>query len=148
MTAYRSAEYDSTGYSQNYLMLSREAATPLDLVYDMNVQRQLIPRSKWVWQETMEEAHRIVRDNTKGEMMRQKFNHDRKLQCQRFSPGDSGYVYFPRKRMGKLTSFWKGPFEVLSKCSHYTYQVSCRFKGLCNNSCSQDETCETPAVGW
>ena len=48
MIAYRSAEYDTTGYSLNYLMLGREAPTPLDLVYDMNVQRKPIPRSKWV----------------------------------------------------------------------------------------------------
>nr|XP_022290306.1 uncharacterized protein LOC111101945 [Crassostrea virginica] len=134
MMAYRSAEHDTTGYSPNYLMLGREATTPLDLVYEMNVQRKPIPRSKWVWQlqETMEEAHRIVRDNTQGEMMRQKRYHDRKLQWQRFSPGDSVYVYFPRKRMGtspKLTSFWQGPFEVLQKCSDYTYLVSCGFKG-------------------
>ena len=134
MMAYRSAEHDTTGYSPNYLMLGREATTPLDLVYEMNVQRKPIPRSKWIWQlqESMEEAHRIVRDNTQGEMMRQKRYHDRKLQWQRFSPGDSVYVYFPRKRMGtspKLTSFWQGPFEVLQKCSDYTYLVSCGFKG-------------------
>ena len=45
-----------------------------------------IPWNKWVWQlqETKEEAHRIVRDDTKGEMMRQKRYHDRKLQWQIF----------------------------------------------------------------
>ena len=45
MIAYRSTEHDTTGYSPNYLMLSMEATTPLDLVYDMNVQRKQIPRS-------------------------------------------------------------------------------------------------------
>ena len=126
MIAYRSAEYDTTGYSLNYLMLGREAPTPLDLVYDMNVQRKPIPRSKCVWQlqETMEETHRIVRVNTKREMMRQKRYHDTKLQWQKFSLGDSVYVYFPRKSMGtspKLTRFWQGSFEVLQKWSDYTY---------------------------
>ena len=29
----------------------------------------------------------------------------------------------------KLTSFWQGPYEVLQKCSDYTYLVSCGFKG-------------------
>ena len=29
----------------------------------------------------------------------------------------------------KLTSFWRGQFEVLQKCSDYTYLVSCGFKG-------------------
>ena len=97
MMAYRSAKHDTTAYSPNYLMLGREATTPLNLVYDMNVQRKPIPRSEWVWQlqEMMEEAHRIVRDNTKGEMMRQKRYHDRKLQWQKFSPGDSVLCVFP-----------------------------------------------------
>ena len=53
-------------------------------------------------QETIEEAHRIVSENTKGEMMRQKRYHDRKLQWQKFSPGDSVYVYFPRANVWAL----------------------------------------------
>ena len=45
-----------------------------------------IPRNKWVWQlqETKEEAHRIVRDDTKGEMMRQKRYHDAKAAMAKF----------------------------------------------------------------
>ncbi|XP_062584077.1 protein NYNRIN-like [Saccostrea cucullata] len=134
MMAYRSAEHDTTGFSSNYLMLGREATTPLYLVYEMEVQWKPIPQNRWAWllQERLGEAHHIVRENTKGEMMRQKRYHDKKLRWQRFSPRDHVYVFFPRRRMGtspKLTSFWQGPFEVLEKCSEFTYKVSCGNKG-------------------
>lgn len=134
MMAYRSAEHDTTGFSPNYLMLGREATTPLDLVYEMEVQRKPIPQNRWAWllQERLEQAHRIVRENTKAEMLRQKRYHDRKLKWQIFSPGDKVYVYFPRRKLGtspKLTSFWQGPFSVLEKCSECTYKVSCGSKG-------------------
>ncbi|XP_061170903.1 uncharacterized protein LOC133180378 [Saccostrea echinata] len=35
MMAYRASQHESTGYSPNMLMLDRETATPLDIIYNM-----------------------------------------------------------------------------------------------------------------
>jgi hypothetical protein len=42
------------------------------------------------------------------------------------------YVYFPVRKSGcshKLTSFWRGPYEVEKKLSDVLYTVACGFKG-------------------
>lgn len=55
-----------------------------------------------------------------------------KMSWERFKPGDQVFVYFPQKKIGcspKLTSFWRGPFEVLEKWSDVLYAVNCRRKG-------------------
>ena len=130
LMAYRSVEHETTGSSPNYMMLGREVSTPLDIMYEMPTSIKSIPANKWAWelQERLESAHAHVRHNVEGEMMRQKSLHDRKLSWQTFKAGDQVYVYFPRTLPGrspKFTSFWRGPYTVVEKCSEVTYKVRC-----------------------
>jgi hypothetical protein len=88
-----------------------------------------IPLQQWAWylKEKMEIAHRFVRENSFGSMLRQKSLHDTKLNWNTFKPGDV-YVYFPRYAVGKspkLTQFWRGPFCVKDKLSDLNYRVNC-----------------------
>lgn len=65
-------------------------------------------------------------------MCRQKTYHDRKLSFEKFSPDDIVFVYFPVKKVGrsaKLTSFWRGPYKILGKCSELNYRVDCGQRG-------------------
>lgn len=65
-------------------------------------------------------------------MLRQKRYHDLKLSWQDFRENDEAYVYFPVKKVGlssKLTSYWRGPFKVLEKCTDVTYKVNCGQRG-------------------
>jgi hypothetical protein len=65
-------------------------------------------------------------------MLRQKRYHDLKLSWQKFENGDEAYVYFPVRKTehsSKLTSYWRGPFKVLEKCTDVTYRVECGNKG-------------------
>ena len=58
----------------------------------------------------------------------QKKYHDMRMSWEKFKPGDMVFVYFPQKKIGcspKLTSFWRGPFEVLEQWSDVLYAVSC-----------------------
>ncbi|KAH3789640.1 hypothetical protein DPMN_167825 [Dreissena polymorpha] len=60
--------------------------------------------------------------------MRQKQIHDRRAFYETFEVGDKVYVYFPVKRVGnssKLTSFWKGPFNVRGKLSDVLNEIDC-----------------------
>lgn len=125
--------HETTNFSPNMLMLGREATTPLDIMYEMPTEIKEIPAHQWVWilRERLEKAHAIVRDNVKGEMLRQKKYHDVKVSWSSFKPGDMVYVYFPVRKSGcspKLTSFWRGPYKVENKLSDVLYTVACGFR--------------------
>ena len=134
MMAYRSAEHETTGFTPNMLMLGRETTVPLDLVYEMPSSMKTIPSNRWVWelQERLGQAHDLVRKYAEGNIIRQKAYHDRKVSWERFEIGDKVYVYFPLKKVGcspKLTSFWRGPFEVKKKVSEVLYEINCGRNG-------------------
>lgn len=120
--------HETTNFSPNMLMLGREATTPLDLMYEMPSEIKEIPTHQWVWilRERLEKAHAIVRDNVKGEMLRQKKYHEVKVSWSSFKPGDMVYVYFPVRKSGcspKLTSY-----NVENKLSDVLYTVACGFR--------------------
>lgn len=134
LMAYRSTAHETTNFSPNMLMLGREATTPLDLMYEMPSDIKDIPSNQWVWilRERLETAHKIVREHTEKEMLRQKKYHDAKVAWSIFEPGEKVYVYFPVRKSGcspKLTSFWKGPFVIEKKLSDFLYIVACGFRG-------------------
>jgi transposase InsO family protein len=111
MMAYRASVHETSGFTPNYMMLGREVSTPLDLMYEMPQATKFIPYNKWAWKlkETLEDAHRFVRENIDTAMMRKKNRyHDQKLSWQQFKPDDV-YVYFPLRKVGrspKFTSYW------------------------------------------
>lgn len=134
MMAYRSAEHKSTGFTPNLLMLGRETSLPVDLMYEMPETMKEESLNHWAWtlREKLERTHSFVRENLETAMNRQKRYHDMKLSWERFKPGDRVFVYFPQKKIGcspKLTSFWRGPYEVLEQWSDVLYAVSCGRKG-------------------
>jgi hypothetical protein len=116
------------------MMLGREVSTPLDLMYEMPQATKFVPHNKWAWKlkETLEDAHRFVRENIDTAMMRQKRYHDQKLSWQQFKPDDNVYVYFPLRKVGrspKFTSYWQGPFKIIDKVTDLTYRVNCGPRG-------------------
>ena len=134
LMAYQATEHESTGYSPNMLMLGRETGTPLDLIYEMPAQWKKVPAHDWAWvlKERLERAHAFVRKNSDKSIRRQKHCHDMRMSYQTFEKGDKVYVFFPQRRIGcssKLTSFWRGPFEVMEKLSEVLYKVDCGRNG-------------------
>ena len=134
LMAYRATEHESTGYSPNMLMLGRETGTPLDLIYEMPDRWKKVPAHDWTWvlKERLERAHAFVKKNSDKSIRRQKHYHDMRMSYQTFKKGDKVYVFFPQRRIGcssKLTSFWRGPFEVKEKLSEVLYKVDCGRNG-------------------
>ncbi|XP_062568670.1 uncharacterized protein LOC134230798 [Saccostrea cucullata] len=132
--AYRASVHETTGFTPNFMMFGREVSTPLDIMYDMPNAVKYIPSNQWAWhlKETMEDAHRHVRENIKTAMIRQKRYHDQKLSWQHFKKGDEVYVFFPVRKAGfssKFTIYWRGPYEVLDKMTDITYKVNCGPRG-------------------
>ena len=130
MMAYRSTEHETTGLTPNMCMLGRETTCPLDIMYEMPPAIKNIPQNMWVWQlqENLEMAHAKVRQNISVNMKRQKRYHDENLSFETFEAGDKVYVYFPVKKVGcssKLTSYLRGPYQVLDKLSDSLYKINC-----------------------
>ena len=50
MMAYRSAEHETTGCTTNALMLGREVATPIDIMYQMPSGLGQVPQNRWAWE--------------------------------------------------------------------------------------------------
>ena len=90
MMAYRSAEHETTGCTPNVLMLGREVATPIDIMYQMPSGLGHVPQNRWASElkEKLQEAHSAVREHVHGEMQRQKRYHDAKLNWEKFIKGD------------------------------------------------------------
>ena len=134
MMAYRSTEHETTGLTPNMCMLGRETTCPLDIMYEMPTAIKNIPQNMWVWQlqENLEMAHAKVRQNISDNMKRQKRYHDESLSFETFEAGDKVYVYFPVKKVGcssKLTSYWRGPYQIFDKLSNSLYKVNCGREG-------------------
>lgn len=130
MMAYRSCEHETTGISPNLCMLGRETTCPLDIMFEMHPSTKFMPTHQYVWElkEKLESAHTFVRQNTGKSMNRQKKLHDHKLSYETFKVSDHVYVYFPVKKIGcssKLTSYWRGPYQVIEKISDVLYKVNC-----------------------
>ena len=135
LMAYRSSDHETTGMSPNMLMLGRETTIPLDILYEMPVSLKSYDINQWVWElrETLETAHTFVRQNTGTSIQRQKRYHDEKANYEQFKVDDTVYVYFPVKKTGqtsKFSSFWRGPFKIVRKCSEALYKVDCGRNGL------------------
>jgi transposase InsO family protein len=50
MMAYRSAEHEATGCTPNSLMIGREVAAPLDIMYEMPGSISATPHHQWAWE--------------------------------------------------------------------------------------------------
>ena len=62
LMGYRSSLHESMGYSPNMLMLGREVATPLDIMYELpsTTKPTIINEYVWKLKETLEKAHRYT----------------------------------------------------------------------------------------
>ena len=58
---------------------------------------------------------------------------DGSLSFEELQVNDKVYVYFPVKRVGcssKLTSYWRGPYQITEKLSNSLYKVNCGREGM------------------
>lgn len=65
-------------------------------------------------------------------MFRQKHYHGMKMFYKKFKEGENVYVYFTQRKVGcspKFTSYWRGPFKILTKLSEVLYKVNCGRNG-------------------
>jgi len=121
MAAYRSSRHDSTGYTPNYLTLSRENRAPIDLVLGTSELREVKEETYDDFVETtrdrMSSAYDLVRRHVGEAAVRNKRYYDMRVKPRQFQKGDWVYYFNPRKfqgRQDKWSRKYTGPFCVIN----------------------------------
>jgi len=95
MGAYRASRHESTGFSPNFLMLGKENAAPLDVVYGIPVGEEEHYESQDGFVDNrlkiMRESYRIARENLGCSAERAKKYYDMRVRPRQFSVGQ--WVY-------------------------------------------------------
>ena len=115
--AYNVSKHESTLHSPFFLMHSREAPCPLDLVMEM-------PERAWPsdvndYAESLvlrlQHAFSMVRKHTKMVVDRMKKNYDINVKSNTFQKGQLVLYYYPRRYQGrspKWSRVYNGPFRI------------------------------------
>jgi len=104
MAAYRSSRHESTGYSPNLLMLSRENRAPVDLVYgtgDLPVEDTNYDDFVEGAKDRMQTAYDIVRQHIGEAAIRNKKYYDMRVKPTTYKVSDWVYYFNPRKFKGR-----------------------------------------------
>ena len=125
--AYRSAVHSSTAESPNMMMLGREIAMPVDLMFENNVEHQGNQsdyaaglRSK------IQDAHVRAREQLRLSSRTQKKHYDRYLDKHGFQAGDFVWLKNEKRRKGfspKLQLNYEGPYMVVTRISDVVYRI-------------------------
>jgi transposase InsO family protein len=117
--ALHSMENRQTGFTPNRMMLGRETIQPVDLLLGtFDVNSELYEPHQWVKYlgHTLNQVHRLARENLQSAQLRQKRDYDLRIQEKMYQVGDVVYQLDSSTKVGKsskLQSIWKGPFLVI-----------------------------------
>jgi hypothetical protein len=128
--AYRSSEQCTTQFTPNMLMLGREVALPIHLLFGMPDPGEDPP---WYTdyvvklQDKMNQAFALVRQHFKSAQRTQKEAYDTRVACNSYEEGDAVFTRNDTKTIGKCpklrTDPWKGPYIVTRKFSSILLEV-------------------------
>ena len=127
MSAYRSSVHSTTGVTPNMMMLGRETAAPLSLLYPL--EEEVGEGSEGYvakLQMQMARAHEHAREEIKTSVARQTRNYDRRAVDRPIEIGAVVYYHHPIKHSGvspKLQRFWTGPWEVTAQIGAAVYEI-------------------------
>ena len=103
MLAYRSSMHESTGFTQNEMMLGREVLLPLDLVIGQAEPNEDSNETEYAAKlsEQMYRIHQFPRQHLKMSSDRQTKNYDhRPVNQHRYNRGDAVWLYSPMRKKG------------------------------------------------
>jgi len=123
MCAYNSTKHDTTGFTPNRLMLSRDIRMPMDLVLaEREDQKQWLSVDDFIadQQEMIQRTYQLVRENIKKCADRRKDRYNLDVKPTIYPIGTWVWRFYPRRYVGKTPKWqnkWEGPHMVVDHIS-------------------------------
>ena len=113
MAAYRATVHQSTSYSPNYLMFSREVRSPVDLVFGIPSEQPPASYDDFsvTMEERMKQAYCLVREHLGKAAERMKRQYDIRVRPHEYHRGQWVLYYNPRRYQGRQQK-WQRKFSL------------------------------------
>jgi len=123
--AYRSSPHASTGCSPNQMVYGREITLPVDLMYGLPPDNEIICANEYVqWVKTeLRKAFESAGKELKIAARRQKQYFDRKAKDRQFTLGSWVWRYYSPQGHMPLQSGWTGPYRLIRQVNEVTYDM-------------------------
>ena len=123
----------STGYAPFYLMFSRLARLPVDIMYGSCPTEPVLPHQYVkTLKDTLESAYTKARQHMQATAMRSEELYNRRVHGQEYEVGDLVWLnnpVVPRARSRKLHCPWTGPFIIIKKLLSVVYRIQDKCPG-------------------
>ena len=128
LMAYRSSVHESTGFTPHYLVFGHEVSLPLDLMYRPPPSTTPIDVHDWVSQkqEAFRQAYELVRRNSTVQQRRRNNLYNKRVHGPTYKEGKHVLLHYPVVQPGrspKLSSPWRGPYEILKCLNDVNYKI-------------------------
>ena len=128
LMAYRSSVHESTGFTPHYLVFGHEMSLPLDLMYRPPPSMTPIDVHNWVSQkeEAFRQAYELVRRNATTQQRRRNNLYNKHVHGPKYKEGEHILLHYPVVQPGKspkLSSPWRGPYEILKCLNDVNYRI-------------------------
>ena len=125
--AYRSSVHESTGFTPHYLVFGHEISLPLDLMYRPPPSKTAVDVNDWVSQkeEAFHQAYELVRRNATTQQRRRNNLYNKRVHGPNYKEGEYVLLHYPVVHVGnspKLSSPWRGPYEILKCLNDVNYK--------------------------
>jgi transposase InsO family protein len=167
--SYRQSICESTGYSPYYLMFGREPTTPADLIIDREAE---LFDSQHAYAIVLAEALHKAYDYARVKQHEASFNNAKRRDVNRkettYEVGDLVFYWLNKTSEKKIetdigrvtipskwTSWWHGPYSIISKTSTNVYEISvdgtptkANVNRLTPHECWSKDLDDTNEISW
>ena len=127
--AYREVPQETTGFSPFLLVYGREARGPVSLIKDLWLNTTLEVETKSAYTHVIDLQRKISHccelacERTRDQNDKSKKRYDRKAKLRTFTENDKVLLFLPTSS-NKLTSQWKGPYQIVRKINDVDYVIN------------------------
>ena len=126
LLADRASVHESTGFTPHYLVFGHEISLPLDLMYRPPLSTSTIDVHHWVTQkeEAFRQAFELIRRNATAQQRNNLYN--KRVHGHTDKEGERDFLHYPVVQPGKipkLSSPWRGPYEILKCLNDVNYKI-------------------------
>ena len=128
LMAYRSSVHESTSFTRHYLVFGHEISLPSDLMYRPPSSTTPIDFHDWVSlkEEDFCQAYELVRRNATAQQRRRNNLHNKRVHGPIYKEGEHvllHYLVVQPEKSPKLSSPWRGPYEILKCLNNVNYKI-------------------------